>query len=142
MIDWFISPDKSKKIGFEDILYAIKHPDKYIIINTLPASEQSCLIKSTTPIEQEEQEINSILSDYSAIQKQIIVYGKHACDPSAEKKQKQLLSFGFYVHIYVGGLFEWLLLQEIYGSLEFPTINTGRIDLLKYKPPYYFHVPT
>ena len=35
-------------------------------------------------------------------------------------------------HIYIGGLFEWLLLQDIYGDDEFPT-TTKIIDILKYK---------
>jgi len=35
--------------------------------------------------------------------------------------------------MYTGGLFEWLLLQDIYGKTEFPT-TTNIIDLLKYKP--------
>jgi hypothetical protein len=37
------------------------------------------------------------------------------------------------VYIYRGGMFEWLLLQDIYGFDEFQT--TSKItDLLKYKP--------
>jgi hypothetical protein len=136
IIDWFLSPEKSKNIGFEDVLHAIKHPTDYLIINTLSPSEQSCLISTTIQIDKEEQEINSLLNQYLPLKKQIIIYGKHACDPSVDQKQKQLLSLGFHAYVYRGGLFEWLLLQEIYGSLEFPTENTstGRIDILKYKP--------
>jgi len=45
-----------------------------------------------------------------------------------------LTSLGFYnVYIYIGGIFEWLLLQDIYGEKEFPTTNK-ELDLLKYKP--------
>ena len=33
----------------------------------------------------------------------------------------------------MGGLFEWLLLQDMYGSDEFPTTNK-ELDVLKYKP--------
>ena len=29
----------------------------------------------------------------------------------------------FKTHLYVGGLFEWLCLQDIYGQSEFPTTN-------------------
>jgi len=36
------------------------------------------------------------------------------------------------VYIYSGGLFEWLLLQDIYGSDLFPTTN-DKVDFLKYK---------
>jgi hypothetical protein len=33
----------------------------------------------------------------------------------------------------MGGLFEWLMLQDIYGSDEFPTTKK-ELDILKYKP--------
>ena len=36
------------------------------------------------------------------------------------------------VYIYPGGLFEWLLLQDIYGSEDFPTTIVER-DHLKFK---------
>ena len=44
------------------------------------------------------------------------------------------MSLGFYnVYLYNGGLFEWLLLQDIYGFDEFPTTKK-ELDILKYKP--------
>ena len=54
------------------------------------------------------------------------------------KKYKQLISLGFSrVFIYSGGLFEWVLLQELYGENEFPT--TGKVkDFLKYRVRPYF----
>jgi len=49
------------------------------------------------------------------------------------KKYRQLVDLGFSnVYIYTGGLFEWLLLQDIYGSTEFPT-TTKELDILKFK---------
>ena len=49
------------------------------------------------------------------------------------KKDNQLYKLGFTnLYVYVGGLFEWLLLQDIYGDDEFPT-TTKIIDILKYK---------
>jgi hypothetical protein len=55
-----------------------------------------------------------------------------------ETKYDQLVGLGFKsVYIYPGGLFEWLLLQDIYGFDEFPT--TKRVlDILKYKPDRNF----
>ena len=35
MFSWF-QKHTSKKIGFDDMLYAIKNPNRYILINTLP----------------------------------------------------------------------------------------------------------
>ena len=63
----------------------------------------------------------------------IIIYGKNCRDLSVYKKYKHLYSHGFTnVYIYMGGLFEWLLLQEIYSSELFKT-DGSEIDLLKYK---------
>ena len=64
----------------------------------------------------------------------IIVYGKNSNDEKIYKKYNQLVSLGFYnVYIYIGGLFEWLLLQDIYGETDFPTTKK-ELDILKYKP--------
>ena len=43
------------------------------------------------------------------------------------------------VYVYPGGLFEWLLLQDIYGDDSFPTTKK-ELDILKYKPVSYFSV--
>lgn len=122
-----------KKINFEDIQYAIQKSNEYIIINTLPISEQDCLIKNTLPYEQEEKTINELLNNYDLNNKKIIIYGKNANDESSEKKYSQLRTLGFSeIYLYSGGLFEWLLLQDIYGSVEFPT-SKKILDILKYK---------
>ena len=36
-----------RKVTFEDLQYAIKNKDRYILINTLPIDEQKCLIFNT-----------------------------------------------------------------------------------------------
>jgi len=122
-----------KKINFEDIQYAIQKPNEYIIINTLPISEQDCLIKNTLAYEQEEKTINELLNNYDLNNKKIIIYGKNANDETAEKKYSQLRTLGFSeIYLYSGGLFEWMLLQDIYGNVEFPTTKKI-LDILKYK---------
>ena len=64
----------------------------------------------------------------------IIIYGRNSNDDSIYKKYEQLLRLGFSnVFLYMGGLFEWLMLQDIYGSDEFPT-TSKQLDILKYKP--------
>jgi hypothetical protein len=68
----------------------------------------------------------------------IIIYGKNCNDELVNKKYQQLLTLGFSnIYAYTGGLFEWLLLHDIYGKEMFPIINNGKknIDILKYKPP-------
>jgi Rhodanese-like domain len=123
----------TQKVNFEDIQTAIKNPNSYLLINTLPNSVQTCLIKNTVLAEREEELINQHLKNYNKNLK-IILYGKNTNDPSVLKKYSQLTSLGFTnVYIYQGGLFEWLLLQDIYGTAEFPT-TSKELDILKYKP--------
>jgi hypothetical protein len=123
-----------KKVNFEDIQYAIKNKERYILINTLPIDEQGCLIINTIAYSMEESVINEFLNQYALRDKIIIVYGKHTNDDTVEKKYKQLVSLGFVeVYTYLGGMFEWMLLQDIYGRDEFPT-TTRVLDILKYKP--------
>jgi hypothetical protein len=42
--------------------------------------------------------------------------------------------------MYTGGLFEWMLLQDIYGDAEFPT-TSRELDVLKFRPHKTFDVP-
>jgi hypothetical protein len=123
-----------KKASFEDIQYAINCPEKYIIINTLPVNEQSCLISNTVSCQEEEKLLNDMLSTYDFRNKYIIIYGKNSIDTTAENKYNQIKSLGFMnVLLYSGGLFEWLLLQDIYGKDEFST-TSYTLDILRYKP--------
>jgi hypothetical protein len=124
-----------KRAGFEDVLAAIQDPERFIIINTLSASEQDCLISNTTPIDREEHVVNEMLSQYEKVERKIILYGKNSTDTSVDKKYRQLLSLGIgQVYVYYGGLFEWLLLQDIFGEREFPTTRKV-VDILKYRGP-------
>ena len=119
-----------KKIGFEDMKYVIKNKKKsYVMINTLAITEQECLIPGTVSIKDEEAFINRHLNKNISI----IIYGKNANDDSIFKKYEQLLKLGFNsVFVYTGGIFEWLLLQDIYGVENFPT-TTRQLDHLKYR---------
>jgi hypothetical protein len=129
----FFTQNSINKISFEDLQYAIRYPEQFIIINTLSVNEQDCLIPNTVKYTNEEEIINNMISMYDLKSKHIIIYGKNANDESSEKKYQQIQKLGFlYVFLYSGGLFEWLLLQDIYGKEEFPT-TTYTLDLLKYK---------
>ena len=122
-----------RKINFEDMQTATKNPEVYLIINTLSSTEQQCLIKSTVSLDQEEAIINKYIKENKGIK--IIVYGKNSHDELVHKKYQQLASLGFQnVYAYTGGIFEWLLLQDIYGHEIFPT-SKKELDLLRYKPP-------
>lgn len=130
-----------KNINFEDMLKFIERSsnnEDTLIINTLDQTKQGCLIKGTISINDEIKILNSQLSKDKNTN--IVIYGINACDNSIIKKYEQLLSLGFYnVFVYPGGLFEWLLLQDIYGFKSFPT-TTKENDLLKYKGHRIFNI--
>jgi len=119
------------KINYEDIQTVIKNPEVYLIINTLPNSEQHCLIINTIVANEEEAIINRFMKENKSIR--IIIYGKNCNDDTINKKYQQIYSLGFYnIFVYLGGMFEWLMLQDIYGQELFPTTKK-EIDILKYK---------
>ena len=121
----------NSKVNFEYMQSCIEVPNSQIIINVLDSNLQHCLIYSTVQAKDEEDIINKqIKFDKN---KPIIVYGKNCCDEKLVKKHKQLITYGFKnVKIYIGGLFEWLCLQDIYGKEQFKT-SGDEIDILKYK---------
>jgi rhodanese-related sulfurtransferase len=130
----------SIKINYEDVQYLLKNPEGHLLINTLPELEQECLIINTVNIKLEEELINKcILQARKDIK--IIIYGKNCNDEMIYTKYNQLTSLGFYnVYVYTGGIFEWLLLQDIYGENDFPTTKK-QLDILKFKPNKVLNIP-
>lgn len=137
------NPPHQKYINFEDMQFVLQHPDRFYLINTLPIHLQYHLIPTTIPANQEETKINDILEQGQTQEKEkiIVIYGMNTTDTTPEKKYDQLRSLHFTdIYIYSGGMFEWLLLQDIYGSAEFPISSFGREyssgklpDILVYK---------
>lgn len=126
-------------INFEDLQSAICDKEKTLIINTLEAHNQACLIAGTLPIEAEVEVLNAQLKKNTEVR--IIIYGMNSTDKTCQKKYEQLMKLGFYnVYIYQSGLFEWLLLQDVYGSELFPT-TSNKVDLLKYKGRRQLNAP-
>jgi hypothetical protein len=122
-----------QKINYEDVQYVIKNSENHMIINTLNESDQECLIQNTVNIHKEVEIMNRLLRIGNKEIK-IIIYGRNCNDEKLYAKYNQLCSLGFYnVYVYMGGLFEWLMLQDIYGANEFPTTKK-ELDILKYKP--------
>ena len=121
-----------QNIHFEELGEIINNnSSSCVIINTLPLEEQNCLIQHTVNGNIEVDTINNLLRQDK--KKKIIIYGKNYRDVSIYKKYKQLKSLGFTnVFLYIGGLFEWLCLQDIYGINNFQTTGT-EVDILKYK---------
>ena len=159
---WFSPKIEKIYIGFEDLKYAItpfriedvqsirsnpfnmppsgaemnenwcKQRERYVIINTLSTYEQDCLIIGTCSTTTEENIINKMIESAATVN--IILYGRNSSDDSVRTKLTQLQRLGFEtVYIYGGGLFEWLLLQDIYGFNEFPTTTKCK-DMLRFRP--------
>lgn len=153
----FSIPPSSDRLNFEDVQSVIAnrsisngggdgtdrggisaHTVTYLIISTLKSEFLNCVISGTVPAAQEEARINDILSGNTVNGDTItiIVYGLHATDETAYAKYEQLLKHGITrVCVYVGGMFEWLLLQDVYGADLFPTSGKkDAADIIKYRP--------
>ena len=118
----------TKKVSFEDMQHAQKN-ENTIIINTLPEQEQSVLIYKTVSISSEISQVENAIK----LKNNIIIYGKHSNDESIYVKYNQISKLGGLAYIYIGGLFEWLLLQDVYGHELFKT-TSKTLDILKFKP--------
>tara|TARA_B100001758_G_C18308490_1_gene556433 strand:- start:552 stop:971 length:420 start_codon:yes stop_codon:yes gene_type:complete len=122
------------KINFEalqDIINNNIKTSRFIIINTLDETSQECLIYGSLSNYREVETINEYLKQDKSIN--IVIYGENCCDNRVIDKYNQLFKLGFInIFVYIGGLFEWLLLQDIYGEDEFKT-TSKQLDILKYK---------
>lgn len=118
----------SIKIPYISFIEMEKNLNDYFIINTLDNNLQDCLILNTIPVNKEEEYINKLDKKET-----IIIYGKNCRDRTPLYKYNQLKKLGYEnVFVYIGGLFEWCSLQEIYGSDNFKTTKKCS-DLLLYK---------
>jgi hypothetical protein len=120
--------------NFEDVQQAMTSKS-YLLINTMPIDKQQCLIQSTIEATNESDVINKLVdSAYDNPLKyiKVIVYGINSTDTSAYTKQAQLVSFGFEeTYVYSGGMFEWLLLQDVYGDALFAT-TAPELDIIAF----------
>lgn len=137
-------------------------PPPWVILNTMEniPKYQTSVFPQTIPPDIEELWINWLIDN--KIKCNIIIYGLNTCDARPEKKYHLLTKLGFQVYIYTGGMFEWLLLQDIYGDgrlikdetqdithmitshkqsgdIEFPT-TSHEIDILRFRPRTLFPI--
>ena len=120
---------KDSLITFEQ-MQTYSKSSEYLLINTLNDDMQHCLIINTVHAKQEVSEVEKALN----INKPFVIYGMHHYDYSLLRKYQQLKNLGaVIIYVYGGGMFEWLLLQDIYGNEQFPTLGK-ELDILKYKP--------
>tara|TARA_Y100000816_G_C25987057_1_gene515555 strand:+ start:466 stop:918 length:453 start_codon:yes stop_codon:yes gene_type:complete len=132
----FGNTKQQNKVNFDDIRFLIKshktQQNSFLLISTLPDNEQNCLISTTVPCNEEVSIVNQCIEKAQNIK--IVIYGKNTNDETVNKKYSQLIGLGFTsVYIYQGGLFEWLMLQDIYGDDEFTT-TSKILDILAFRP--------
>jgi hypothetical protein len=133
MLAWLGLQKPIPRIGFEEMMKVIVQPHKYVLINTLSPQLQHCLLPTTVSATEEEAVVNDLLHKYQPEAKTIVLYGRNSTDASVDKKYFQILGLGFgEIVVYYGGMFEWLLLQDVYGASQFPT-TTKVLDILMYK---------
>jgi len=143
----FTASGNKNRINFEDVQAIIgssngSNNTGMIMISTLPTEFQKCVIRGTIPAENEEALINNIISgkDVRGENITVVVYGKNAADETVTEKYEQLIKLGMpRVCIYTGGMFEWLLLQDVYGGELFPTTG-NELDILRYRAPRFVGV--
>ena len=138
IINRIVGQSSNKYVNYEDIqrIQGSRHPG-YFLINTLPYEEQNCLIQGTVKATDEEQLINERLKSTDKSRVHFLIYGRNSIDDTVNRKYAQITKMGYNnVFIYSGGLFEWLLLQDIYGEDNFTT-TASEINILKYKPPSF-----
>lgn len=120
---------KIRKIGFDDVKHSSK--DRSILLIATKSLDNGCRIVNTIDASVEEQRVNDCLGKRD--KPCVVVYGKNCTDEQVEAKAAQLVGLGFpNVYVYLGGMLEWLLLQDIYGADEFPTTSAER-DMLRFK---------
>jgi hypothetical protein len=120
-----------ERVTYEEVQRA-QRDRAALVVSTLLASEQGCLVLGTLAPAMEEQRLNACLKQGEA-RRSVVVYGRNALDPAPEKKCRQLMGLGFTnVRLYAGGLFEWALLQDIYGTDMFGTTSPCA-DPLRFK---------
>ena len=132
MLDFFMKKANIQYINYQNMQQCINDTNT-LIINTLKSGEQECLILNTIDYNREQEIFNKLIENYDFKSKKIVIYGKNCNDNSAINKANQLIDLGFqYIYVYNAGLFEWILLQEIYSEEHFKTTSIVT-DILKFK---------
>jgi hypothetical protein len=128
---------KIKRVNYEFIQgLAARAGRRILIINTMPDDLQHCLIPGTLKAGDDVAAINGIIARGEIKTTDVVIYGKNTNDVKLYEQYGRLTALGFsqgQIFVYLGGMFEWLLLQDVYGAAEFPTVGV-ELDILKYRP--------
>lgn len=122
-----------EKVSACDIRYVQeKCSNDYVLITTID-NNNAPLIKGTVHPRDEEAVINKMLRGSKSAIKGIIVYGKNSQDMSVINKYKQLIQLNIgEIYIYIGGLFEWLLLNKKYPDVFLLNGNDDNNDDIEF----------
>jgi hypothetical protein len=102
---------------------------RYLVISVLSETEQDVLIQGTVACGNEVAEVEKAIQ----AKRVIIIYGRNNHDDRVWLKYAQLKKLGGKAKVYIGGLFEWILLQELYGNERFP-LTSAKFDPYQYSP--------
>ena len=128
------SSSNIRKANYEDI--SDMNTNGPCIISTLGDHEQDVLINYTVACNEETVKVDAAIK----AGRPIIIYGKNSNDDSIYRKYEQILALGHKnVYVYPGGLFEWLLLQDVFGAESFRTTKKT-LDILNYKPDSHMNM--
>jgi len=110
----------SALVNYEKIQQAKSKND--VLIHIMEDDQKLMMILGSLTANTETTKVNDMISR-NEYETNIMIYGRNDHDyDKLIAKHKQLKSLGFkHVYIYLGGMFEWLLLQDVYGVKEFPT---------------------
>jgi len=117
----FSSSDGINYVGYDkirDFIKVCKFRKDMLLITTLPF-DGLCIQGTVDSIEKEEQLINNALESGKTGEMILFIYGK---------KAQQFIDLGFRnVYVYLGGIFEWVLLADLYGIEDF-SVTGGNIN--------------
>ncbi len=107
----------------------ISNPPTPLLLLAAPSVDaQPWRIHGTLSADEEERQINRLVehgSKNSGTPKHIVYYGLNSTDTSPETQARKLMSHGLKASVYRGGLFEWILLRELFGETVYRADNIG-----------------
>ena len=105
-------------VNHQGVLDALKEGN--ILITVISNHTDATLIKGTLGEAEELRHVNEIIRKKN-LDERIFVYGENCSDSRVYSKARQLKKLGLKeVFVYTGGIFEWMLLGEVFGQDQFP----------------------
>jgi len=107
--------------------YITDNSAKVILLASPLVDAKMWRIDGTLTPETEEREINRIIQNYSSCGKtpeeKFVYYGLNSVDKSPDEQAANLATHGIEASVYRGGMFEWLLLREVFGADNYPVCS-------------------